>query len=74
MVLTERYEFPNLSNLAILFKQYIPDECLGLCQVLYMESGTDTLHLNTPLGFTETSRDTSEKKHPVWNVTLDTSD
>lgn len=38
--------------------------------VSVMESGREPLYLNTPLGVTETSQDTSEKKRPVWNVTL----
>lgn len=35
-----------------------------------MKSSDDTLCSDTPLGVVGTSRDTSEKRLPTWNVTV----
>lgn len=39
-----------------------------------MDTDTDTLHLNTPLGVVGTSQDPNEKGHSVFSVIHDTGD
>lgn len=67
-------KFWNPSNFTVSPKQIILDTLVWPSQVFCTESGYNTFYLNTALEIVGTSRDSIEKRHPVYSVTLDVSD